>query len=154
HVHTEHPGQALEVGLRFGELLNVSVGNMREQNRQAAQKQRETGASALHANNGQSERPASAVGAAVATPPSPVQKAALQAVVVAVGDGLAEIFTSLGAARVVKGGQTMNPSTQEILEAVESVGDRKSTRLNSSHVKISYAVFCLKKKGLPSTGRG
>lgn len=122
HVHTEHPGQALEVGLRFGELLNVSVGNMREQNRQAAQKQRETGASALHANNGQSERPASAVGAAVATPPSPVQKAALQAVVVAVGDGLAEIFTSLGAARVVKGGQTMNPSTQEILEAVESVG--------------------------------
>jgi len=41
---------------------------------------------------------------------------------VAVGDGLAEIFTSLGAARVVKGGQTMNPSTQEILEAVESVG--------------------------------
>lgn len=122
HVHTEHPGEALEFGLRFGELLNVSVGNMREQNRQAARKRQETPMPALHANNGLAERSPGQVAPAVQAPTSPVQQAALQAVVVTVGDGLAEIFTSLGAAKVVKGGQTMNPSTQEILEAVESVG--------------------------------
>ncbi|HEY8531347.1 MAG TPA: hypothetical protein VIL08_03780, partial [Limnochorda sp.] len=126
HVHTEHPGEALEFGLRFGELLNVSVGNMREQNRQAARKGREQRMQAVHGTNGVAERPAAQ---AVSAPPSSaLQQAALQAVVVTVGDGLAEIFTSLGAARVVRGGQTMNPSTQEILEAVES--------LNSDHVVI------------------
>lgn len=128
HVHTEHPGEALEFGLRFGELLNVSVGNMREQNRQAARKGREQRMSAVHGTNGVAERPAASKAVAAPAPSSPVQQAALQAVVVTVGEGLAEIFTSLGAARVVKGGQTMNPSTQEILEAVES--------LNSDHVVI------------------
>lgn len=121
HVHTEHPGEALEFALRYGELLNVSVGNMREQNREAARKRQQAEIPAsVHVNG--AVQPAGAG----AEPPavydrSREEKAALQAVVVAVGDGLAEIFTSLGAARVVKGGQSMNPSTQEILEAVEAV---------------------------------
>src|SRR5690625_6845442 len=81
-------------------------------------------------------------------------------VTVAMGEGLKEMFASIGATTIIEGGQTMNPSTEDLLQAVENTNatytyivpnkDRKSTRLNSSHVAISYAVFCLKKKkGIP-----
>src|SRR5699024_11221051 len=70
-------------------------------------------------------------------------------VAVAAGEGLKAVFTDLAVDAVVSGRQTMNPATEDILAAVQSVPaktvlDRKSTRLNSSHVSISYAVFCLK----------
>lgn len=121
HVHTEHPGEALEFALRYGELLNVSVGNMREQNREAARKRQQAEIPASVHVNGATQAAGGGAEPPAVYDRSREEKAALQAVVVAVGDGLAEIFTSLGAARVVKGGQSMNPSTQEILEAVEAV---------------------------------
>ncbi|BAS27450.1 DAK2 domain-containing protein [Limnochorda pilosa] len=118
HVHTEHPGQALEFALRYGELLNVSVGNMREQNREAARKRQASGVPAPVGANGAAPAGGPAPGA---TAPVKEPAALLQAVAVAAGEGLVEIFRSLGAGRVVVGGQSMNPSTQEILDAVESL---------------------------------
>ena len=106
HLHTNHPGQALEVGLRWGELLSVSVSNMQEQNRQAAEAR-----SAAVAANPTVERPQTADGPA----------AACAVVAVASGHGLAAIFRSLGAERVVDGGRTMNPSTEDLAAAVADV---------------------------------
>ena len=99
HVHTEDPGNALEAGLAFGQLLTVKIENMKEQHRQAA-KENEAA---------QAEHP-------VLAPAEPTEEIGF--VAVAAGDGMKTLFTDLGCLHVVSGGQTMNPSTQEMLEAV------------------------------------
>jgi uncharacterized protein len=98
HLHTLRPGQALEFAVDHGTLVRVKVENMELQREAfaAAARERGTGAEA---------QPASAIGV----------------VAVAAGEGLLRVFRSLGA-RVVKGGQSMNPSVQEILAAVNSSG--------------------------------
>ncbi len=99
HVHTEHPGLAFEKGLSLGYLSNMKVDNMRlqRQNRMQAFKK---------AN----EKP---------VPAAPEKKYGF--VCVANGDGIEGIFRDLGADEVVKGGQTMNPSANDILKAVYAV---------------------------------
>ena len=99
HVHTEDPGNALEAGLAFGQLLTVKIENMKEQHRKAAEEN--AAAKAAHPS---------------LTPVEPVDEIGF--VAVAAGEGMKTLFTDLGCAHVVSGGQTMNPSTEEMLEAV------------------------------------
>ena len=100
HVHTEDPGNALQAALTFGQLLTVKIENMKEQHRKAAEANEEAKAKA---------------GVPLA-PADPVEE--LGFVAVAAGDGLKTLFTDLGCTHVVSGGQTMNPSTNDILAAV------------------------------------
>lgn len=96
HVHTEQPGNALTKGLEFGQLLTTKVENMKEQHKNAKK-----------AKKAEKE---------VFTPAEPVDDIGF--VAVAAGDGLKELFKDLGCTNVVSGGQSMNPSTDDIYEAV------------------------------------
>lgn len=98
NVHTDHPGKAIEEGLKFGELTKVKVENMREQHK-----------SLIRADKAaQSHKKA---------PVEPTKDTGF--VAVAAGAGIEALFKDLGVDNVVRGGQTMNPSTEDILEAVE-----------------------------------
>ncbi len=98
HVHTENPGNALQKGLEFGQLLTVKVENMREQHEQAKVQD----AKRTHKKKLKSQEPTEEVGF----------------VAVASGAGLEALFKDLGCTHVVSGGQSMNPSTDDIYEAV------------------------------------
>ena len=102
HVHTEEPGNALQAALVFGQLLTVKIENMKEQHRKAAE-----------ANE---EAKAKNTKKVPLTPADPVEEIGF--VAVAAGDGLHTLFTDLGCTHVVSGGQTMNPSTKDIMDAV------------------------------------
>lgn len=104
HVHTENPGNALQKALEYGQLLTVKIENMKEQHRLAAEKNQSAPAPTT---TEEPEKPA------VAEPEEEIGFVA-----VAAGDGLRSLFTDLGCAQVVSGGQTMNPSTQDIMAAV------------------------------------
>lgn len=96
HVHTEEPGTVLQKALSFGELTTVKVENMKEQNRQRK------------ASNRKLEF----------QPKEPVDEVGF--IAVASGDGIKSLFYDLGCLHVVTGGQTMNPSTEDIIEAILS----------------------------------
>ncbi len=106
HVHTEDPGLALQKALEFGQLLSVKIENMKEQHRKAAEENEARKAAQEEAPPQQEAREEQA----------PVNDTGF--VAVAAGEGLTELFKDLGCDQVVSGGQTMNPSTQDILEAV------------------------------------
>lgn len=97
HVHSNHPGKAIEEGLKFGDLTKMKIENMREQHHniikadEAAKKNRKA-------------------------PVKPEKEFGF--VAVAAGAGIEALFKDLGADNVVRGGQTMNPSTEDILEAI------------------------------------
>ena len=99
HIHTNHPGRVIEEAIKLGELTNLKIDNMKYQHDDKAEKEAET--------------------ETVTEEEKELKKYGF--VAVAAGDGLAEIFRSLGADAMVEGGQTMNPSTQDILDAVEKV---------------------------------
>ena len=101
HVHTENPGNALEAALAFGQLLTVKIDNMKEQHRKAAEK-------------GKAEKKIEEK----VEPAEPVKETGF--VAVAAGDGLESLFKDLGCTQVVSGGQTMNPSTEDLLAAVKA----------------------------------
>lgn len=103
HVHTENPGLALETALKYGQLLTVKVENMREQHRIAAEKH-EQELKLLE------ESP---------EPAEPEKECGF--VSVAAGEGLHELFKDLGVDRVVSGGQSMNPSTENLYNAIMAV---------------------------------
>lgn len=134
HTHTPTPGQILDYGVSLGSLQDINIENLQEQSlRYAAESARERGiaparaGAANSATNGTTTAgtvPAG-LGAAVATPPQPGAPGTLQTteigtVAVAAGDGWVNLYRSLGVTAIVPGGQTMNPSTQELLDAVES----------------------------------
>ncbi len=101
HVHTNDPGKALSEGVKYGQFETVKVENMRIQ----------------HENAGWVESEE----AAQPQPPVRVEpENAVGFVAVAAGDGLQALFTDLGCDQVVSGGQTMNPSTDDILNAVQA----------------------------------
>lgn len=106
HVHTDHPGNAFEKGLTFGQLINMKVENMRDQHERAK-------------HDAKSEAPK----AAAPTAPEKAEPVEIEKdfgfVAVAAGEGLHELFCDLGADKIVSGGQTMNPSTDDILNAIE-----------------------------------
>ncbi|MEI3597079.1 MULTISPECIES: DAK2 domain-containing protein [unclassified Oceanobacillus] len=92
HVHSEQPGDCLTLGQRYGSLINMKIENMREQH------------SAIVSNKEKTN--------------TPIEKAEYGIVTVTMGAGLKALFESLGATVVIEGGQTMNPSTKDITEAI------------------------------------
>ena len=100
HVHTDAPGRALTEALRYGPLQTVKIENMRNQHTSLAGKE------------------TAAAPAAPAQPEIAPAEKEVGFVAVCAGDGMADLFRSLGADRIVTGGQTMNPSTDDILREV------------------------------------
>ncbi|MEB7461713.1 fatty acid kinase catalytic subunit FakA [Staphylococcus succinus] len=96
HVHTETPGDVFNYGQQYGELIKLKVENMREQHREVVKKE-ET--SQRNATNSET------VETAVIT--------------ISMGDGISELFKSMGATNIISGGQTMNPSTEDIVKVIE-----------------------------------
>ena len=108
HVHTDHPGNAIENALTFGQLVHLKIENMRDQHERAKH----------DAENAQKKPAKSADLTETFTPVTPTKPVGF--VSVCAGDGVAELFRDLGVDTVVSGGQTMNPSTDDILKAVET----------------------------------
>lgn len=106
HVHTNHPGLAFEKALTYGSLTSMKIDNMREEHQEKLIRDAETVAKQQAVQEAAEE---------------PKEHKAEGFVVVSAGDGLSDIFKDLGADEVIEGGQTMNPSTEDILEAVEKV---------------------------------
>lgn len=119
HIHTLDPGNIIRYATGLGTLHQVSIRNMDEQHRDFLAMQREK---------------------------MPVVDTAI--IAVAAGDGLTDVFTSLGVAAIVPGGQTMNPSTKELLQTVESVPSEKVVLLpnNKNIVLTAGQVQSLTKK--------
>lgn len=107
HVHTDHPGNAFEEGLTFGQLTSMKVENMRDQHEKAKHDAQQPKKKA--AKSKENEK---IVSAEITKPVGFVS--------VCAGEGLEALFKDLGVDVVVSGGQTMNPSTDDILRAVES----------------------------------
>lgn len=110
HVHTNHPGQAFEKALTYGPLSNMKVDNMRLEHEEKLIKDAEKIAAR------QREEEALAEEEAKKEPPKKIGFIA-----VSIGDGLSEIFKDLGVDYLIEGGQTMNPSTEDMLEAIDHV---------------------------------
>ena len=102
HVHTNDPGLAIQKALKYGQLSNLKIDNMRLEHQEKLFKMNEKEAAQ-----------------AAAKPAEPPKKVGFLAV--SVGDGVNEIFKSLGVDHIIEGGQTMNPSTADILDAVDKV---------------------------------
>ena len=102
HVHTNEPGNAIQEGLKFGWLTNMKIDNMRQQHEQRAH-------SADEFKKNQTYKAAD-------------NDVPVGFVAVAAGQGIVNLFKELGANAVISGGQTMNPSTEDILNAIQSVG--------------------------------
>ena len=111
HVHTNHPGQAFEKALEYGQLTKMKVDNMREEHNQKVVEQAEVQAAVASEAQKKNGKPI-----ALNQP-----KKDFGFVTIAAGEGLAEIFKGLGVDSVIEGGQTMNPSTEDILNAADSV---------------------------------
>ena len=105
HIHTNHPGFVLEQALKLGELTNLKIDNMKYQHEER------TDATAAEISDGSVQEEPKSV--------TPTKKYGFAAV--SAGSGLSEIFRSLGADEIVEGGQTMNPSTEDLLQAVEKI---------------------------------
>lgn len=113
HVHTEHPGTVFRYGQQFGELMKIKVDNMRLQHESIIEREEEA-----------------------AKEPQPL--AEMGVVAIAAGDGLAELFKSLGVSYVLNGGQTMNPSTNDVLEAINKAHAKNVVVLpNNSNIFMS-----------------
>ena len=143
HTHTQTPGKILDYGVSLGSLQDINIENLQEQSlRYAAESAREHGFTT--ANGYVRSASVGGAGTAVATPPA-VQLPATQrevgdiaTVAVAAGDGWVKVFESLGVASIVPGGQTMNPSTQELLQAVEAIPSRQVILLpNNKNILLS-----------------
>ncbi|MGT2744827.1 DAK2 domain-containing protein [Streptococcus phocae subsp. phocae] len=98
HVHTEDPGLVMQEGLKYGSLIKIKVDNMRNQHEAQVQKSDDK-------------------------QPSEVKEYGIIAVVA--GNGLAEIFKAQGVDYIISGGQTMNPSTEDIVKAIEAVNAKR-----------------------------
>lgn len=103
HIHAEYPGDALNHAMRYGDLTRIKIDNMREQYKNVTEKH------AAHQSEFQT------------APTQEVEKKKYGLVAVASGKGIAEIFKSVGVDIVIEGGQTMNPSTEEIAQAIQKL---------------------------------
>lgn len=108
HLHTNHPGEALEHALAKGTLHDIKIENMKEQHRETL------------------------------IPATAAEEVNCAVVAVAAGEGLASIFTSLGVAKVISGGQTMNPSAEELVSAIRSLPAKQVLILpNNSNIILT-----------------
>jgi uncharacterized protein len=101
HIHSEQPGEVLTYGQRYGSLINIKIENMRQQHENIVQ---ETKAPLPTASR-----------------PEKKEKEKYGIVTVTMGNGIANLFKSIGAHMVIEGGQTMNPSTEDIVKAIEQI---------------------------------
>ena len=97
HVHTENPGDVFNYGQQYGELIKIKSDNMREQHREVLRKQE----------------------AKQTTAPKELKEQAM--ISISMGAGLSKVLTSMGVDYIVEGGQTMNPSTEDIMKAIKEV---------------------------------
>ncbi len=116
HVHTEHPGKVLSWGQEFGDLQTIEIHNMVWQQEEIME------------NDGGADADTSAA-------PTPIEKAKLAdqddqpetaVIAVASGDGVIKLLKSLGVTNIISGGQTMNPSTQDIVDAINNSGAKQA----------------------------
>ena len=110
HVHTNHPGKAFEKGLEYGQLTRMKVDNMREEHQEKLFKSSVV-AAAREAEMKAREESEKSVSEA------PRKEYAF--ISVTIGDGLSDVFRELGVDVLIEGGQTMNPSTEDMLAAIE-----------------------------------
>lgn len=103
HVHTNDPGLAIQKALKYGALSNMKIDNMRLEHQEK-----------LFKMSKQEEKPAE-------EEDLPGPKKDVGFIAVSVGDGIAEIFKGLGVDYIIEGGQTMNPSTEDMLNAIDKV---------------------------------
>ena len=108
HVHTDHPGNAIEFALQFGQLVHLKIENMRDQHERAK-----------HDSQNTKKAPIKSADFTETIKPVEITKP-VGFVSVCAGDGVAALFNDLGVDTIVSGGQTMNPSTDNILRAIES----------------------------------
>lgn len=111
HVHTNHPGLAFEEGLKYGSLSKMKVDNMREEHEERLI----ANASKVAGDNKETEHKEEA------EEEEEIVNEKYGFISVSAGDGLTEIFKCLGVNYVIEGGQTMNPSTEDMLNAIENV---------------------------------
>lgn len=105
HVHTNDPGLAIQKGLSYGSLTSMKIDNMREEHNEKVIKDAERKAAEQKAAEEAAARPRKEVGF----------------IAVSIGEGMNEIFRGLGVDYIIEGGQTMNPSTEDIMNAVDKV---------------------------------
>ena len=119
HFHTNDPGEIISYALTVGELFDIKVENMKEQMAREAREKKEAEA---------------ARGASAAMEP----KKKCGVIAVAAGDGMTEIFKSLGADEVISGGQTMNPSAEDIMACIDKVNAEEIVILpNNSNIILA-----------------
>ena len=109
HVHTNHPGKAFEKGLEYGQLTRMKVDNMREEHQERLFRSDEVQAARDKERRTEEELQA-------AKKEEPRKQTAF--ISVTIGDGLSELFKQLGVDVLIQGGQTMNPSTDDMLNAI------------------------------------
>ncbi|MCY7691289.1 DAK2 domain-containing protein [Bacillus altitudinis] len=101
HIHAEQPGDVLSYAQRYGSLINMKIENMREQHSSIVNEEKDHSPAAPKATAAEKQR--------------------FGVVSVAMGEGIADLFKSIGASVVIEGGQTMNPSTEDIVKAIDSI---------------------------------
>ncbi|MED3725040.1 DAK2 domain-containing protein [Priestia filamentosa] len=112
HIHAEQPGEVLTYGQRYGSLINLKIENMREQHSTIVQK---------------TEKPS-----------LPKKQKEYGIVTVAMGQGVSALLESIGATVVLQGGQTMNPSTEDLVKAIEDTNAKKVIILpNNSNIVMT-----------------
>src|SRR5229473_2609316 len=122
HTHTQTPGKILDYGVSLGSLLDINIENLQEQ-------------SLTYAAASEAEH---AAGSAEEETQSPALHAEIATVAVVAGAGFEKVFRGLGVSAIIPGGQTMNPSTEEILAAVDTVDADKVIILpNNGNVILS-----------------
>jgi len=105
HVHTNDPGLAIQRALKYGALSNMKIDNMRLEHQEKLFKEAEKASASTEAAVNEPEMPKKEVGF----------------ISVSIGDGMNEILLSLGVDYIIEGGQTMNPSTEDMLNAIDRV---------------------------------
>jgi len=112
HVHTNDPGLAIQRALKYGQLSNMKIDNMRLEHEEKVIKMAEKEAKSAEVKTSEVK----------ATPVKPAEpRKPVGFIAVSVGEGINEIFTGLGVDYIIEGGQTMNPSTEDMLNAVDNV---------------------------------
>ena len=114
HVHTNHPGLAFEKALAFGSLSRMKIDNMREEHQERVIQDSER--LAREQASGEQEDKDKATGEE-----APSERREYGFIAVSSGEGLSDIFRGIGADCLIEGGQTMNPSTEDMLKAIERV---------------------------------
>ena len=120
HVHTNHPGLAFEKGLTYGSLSRMKVDNMREEHEERVIQDSERLAKEQAQDDAAKQEEAKEQ--------EPAERKEYGFIAVSCGDGLSEIFKGIGADYLIEGGQTMNPSTEDMLNAIAHV--------NADHIFI------------------